>query len=149
MKLIGSRTGEYEYWVKLPCGFRKWFGQKPNSDTDILISVNEEKPKGNFDIFYGEPSWGPYVENNRLVVPDNFDYLMFPLCNKLFLNDIAGKLIKNYQKTADVENIEGKKVGEIFLDYAKIPMAICYQIAARAELVKQRALKTSLPRPWA
>lgn len=136
MKLIGSRTGGYEYWVKLKCGLNLWFGQKANSDTDLLLDKKEDAPEGKFDIFYGTP-FGPYVEDNCLITPKNFDYLMFPFCRKLIRNNLDALMI-NYQEVAEVKDKERKKVGEIYLDYANIPASFCYTLAARAKIMKQR-----------
>ena len=65
MKIIGSQTGAYEYFVKFPSGKKIWLGKSINSDTDILLCNGEEKPNGNFDIFYGEP-FAPFIENKKL-----------------------------------------------------------------------------------
>ncbi len=131
MRLIGSRTGGYEYWVRLKSGLKTWFGQRKNSDTDILLpSKKEQKPEGRFDIFYGEP-YGPYIEDNRLVMPKNYDYLMFSLCSKFALKNKQLELYKNHLSIAEVLDKHENKVGEIYLDYAKIPMMMC-KIAANA-----------------
>jgi hypothetical protein len=137
MKLIGSRTGGYEYWVKLPSGLKIWFGQRDNSDTDILLSVGEKKPEGKFDIFYGDPI-APYVEDNRLIVPRDFDYLMFPLCIKLINKTLLNELMVSYQEVAEVENLQGEKVGEIYLEYSNIPNGTCQQMAIRSKKMKAR-----------
>lgn len=140
MKLIGSRTGGYEYWVKLKSGFKIWLGQRPNSDTDILLSKKEPKPIGVFDIFYGDPV-APYVENNRLIRPNGFEYLIFPICNKLFKRNMIDDLMLNYREIAEVEDAQNKKVGEIFLQYNISPMAICHQMDARAKTMKEKVSK--------
>lgn len=136
MKLVGSRTGAYEYSIKLKCGLSFWLGQRVNSDTDLLLDRNEFKPEGRFDTFYGTP-WGPYVEDNRLILTKDFDYLMFSFCVK-FRQKNLDLLMLNYQEVAEVENSERKKVGEIYLDYANIPAAICKVMAARAKTMKQQ-----------
>jgi hypothetical protein len=136
MKIVGSRTGAFEYWIKLKCGFDLWFGQRADSDTDLLFDKKEDKPEGKFDVFYGTP-WGPYVENNRLTITKDFDYLMFSFCVKLRRKNLD-LLMLNYQEVAEVENVERKKVGEIYLDYENIPAAICKVTASRAKSMKQR-----------
>ena len=136
MKIVGSRTGAFEYWIKLKCGFDLWFGQRADSDTDLLLDKNEVRPEGKLDIFYGTP-WGPYVEDNRLMTPKDFDYLMFSFCVKLRRKNLD-LLMLNYQEVAEAENFERKKVGEIYLDYENIPAVICKVMAARAKAMKQQ-----------
>jgi hypothetical protein len=140
MKLIGSRTGAYEYWVKLKRGGKVWLGQKATSDIDLLLDKNEVRPKANFDVFYGAPT-GPYVENNRLSKPKDFDYLMFSLCCKLMRNNLDA-LMTNYLDVAEVTDLLDKKVGEIYLDYASIPASFCHTLAARAKVMKPMILNS-------
>lgn len=132
MKIIGSQTGAYEYFVEFPNGKKIWLGKRTNSDTDILLRKDEKKPEGNFDIFYGEP-FAPFIENGKLHTCPNFDYLMFSLCNKMFLKNLTPILIKNYKQTVSIYDALEKKVGEIFLEYEKIPKAICLIIANYAK----------------
>ena len=51
----------------------------------------------------------------------------------MFLRNLTTVLIKNYRQKAYVYNIFEKKVGEIYLEYEKIPKPICWIIANYAK----------------
>jgi hypothetical protein len=134
MYIIGSRTGGYEYWVEMQCGFKIWLGQRPNSDKDILLEKGEQPPEGHFDIFYGTPKNSlnpnaPYIKDNRLICPKDHNYLIYPLCTKLYARNFRDVLIKNYLTVANIKDKNLEKVSEILLDYELIPNPTCNRFA--------------------
>lgn len=118
MKLIGSKTGAYEYWVVFPNNFKIWMGKRPTSDTDVLIYGEEKCEDKSVDVFYGSP-WGPYVQNGQLHTPKTFDYLLYSLINKARKQNATQVLIDYYGKRAIVEEGSGNPIGEICLVYEK------------------------------
>ena len=118
MKLIGSKTGAYEYWVVLPNSFKLWMGTRPTSDTDVSICGEETCEDKTLDVFYGLP-WGPYVEDGQLHVPESFGYLLYSLINKARKQNATQLLIDYYEINATIEEGSGNPVGEICLIYEK------------------------------
>jgi len=116
VKLIGSKTGSYEYWIVFPNNFKIWMGVRPSSDTDVSIYGEETCEGKSLDIFYSLP-WGPYVENGQLHKPESFDYLLYSLINKSRKQNATQILIDHYGKKAIVEEGSGNQVGEICLMY--------------------------------
>jgi hypothetical protein len=145
MKLIGSRTGAYEFWIRFPCRFKVWLGQRPNSDIDIAIDIDEPEPIStnplySVDVFRGKPL-GPYIENGKLYNPDGYSYLLYPLSVKAFKNNWSHLLI--YPVTTDVLDAEENKVAELLTDFTQCQDGHLCRLLAN----KQRsAAKKILPR---
>lgn len=147
MKLIGSRTGAYEFWIRFPCGFKVWLGQRPNSDVDIAIEADEPEPISinplySIDIFRGE-LFAPYIENGKLSKPDSYNYLLYPLSTKAFKNNWSHLLM--YPVTTDVLDAEKHKVAELFTDFTQFPKGhFCRLLANRQRSTANKELSYEL-----
>lgn len=122
MKIIGSRSGGYEFFVKLFSGYEHWMGEKENSDFDISLEPEEEIKDipPNADI-WREPPLGPYYENGKLHMPSTFDYLAYPLSIKMMRRSMIIEMIFNEDKVALVLDKDKNTVGSFVF---KIPYRV-------------------------
>jgi hypothetical protein len=139
MKIVGSRTGAYEFHIQMPDGQKFWMGQKKYSDLDILLEEDEPEPVINanviiLDIFRGRP-FGPYIEKGRLYLTNNYNYLLYPLSFMAITVD----QIRNFLKpvVCDLQDKNQKKVGELFTDFSLLPES--GNFFARELVVRQKA----------
>ena len=146
MRLIGSKTGAYEYWVVFPNRFKLWMGVRPTSDTDVSVCRDEICNDRSLDVFY-EPPLGPYVEEGQLHTPENFNYLLYSLINKARKKDANQILIDYYESNATIEEGSGNPVGEICLIYEKSNNAGGHFLAAMAKARRETFRKHKIHHP--
>ena len=112
MKVVGSRTGEQEYFVEYSDGTVLWLGAKPNSDLDVLLSAGEEPPP-NCDIQTELPQDLPFVENGRVHRVPGYQWLLLPAALAAMKRGIPHTYCSSYNRDLRVFNSCRAEVGRV------------------------------------
>jgi hypothetical protein len=113
MKIVGSRSGGHEYYLRFSTGDLLWMGQHERSDWDAM--PGEPQPGFDQPPAFPQFQW-PVLEDGVLTVPETFDFFNVSATFRLSKAQRKDLIVLNKSTVVEVLDRDKNTVGEFFYE---------------------------------